>query len=149
MVKICGNSIVIPLSMIFRVCLVNGIYPSKWKKFNICPVHKKDSKNITKNYGPISLLPVFDKIFEKIIHDTLYNYLNCNHILNNSQSGFSKGDSCVAQLLAIVHNINKNLDVSLLRTPEVYFWICQKHSIKFGTKDSFLNLKRMVSKTVC
>ena len=31
--------------------------------------------------------------------------------------------------------------MSLLRTPAAYFWISQKHSIKFGTKDSFLNLK--------
>ena len=30
--------------------------------------------------------------------------------MNNSQSGFRKGDSCVAQLLAIVQNIHKNLD---------------------------------------
>ena len=36
-------------------------YPSKWKKSNVCPVDKKDSKNVVNNYSPISLLPVFDK----------------------------------------------------------------------------------------
>ena len=71
---------------------------------------KKDCKSLIKNYRPISLLPVFDKIFEKIIHDSLYDYFTSNQILNKSQSGFRKGDSCVAQLLAIVHNIHKHLD---------------------------------------
>ena len=46
MFKICGNSVVVPHSMIFKDCLSNGTYPSKWKKSNVCPVHKKDSKNI-------------------------------------------------------------------------------------------------------
>ena len=88
--------------MIYKDGLVNGTYPSKWKKSNVCPVHKNDSKNIVKNYQPMALLPVFDKIFEKILHDALYGYFN--KILNNSQPGFRKGDSCVAQLLAMVHN---------------------------------------------
>ena len=66
MVKICGNSIVVPLSIIFKDCLAKGLYPSKWKKSNVCPIHKKEGKNVVKNYRPISLLPVFDKIFEKI-----------------------------------------------------------------------------------
>ena len=58
-----------------------ALYPSKWKKSNVCPVHKKDSKNVVKHYRPISLLPVFDKMFEKILHDALYDYFNSNQIL--------------------------------------------------------------------
>ncbi len=110
MVKICGDSIVYPLLMIFKDCLNQGVYPSFWKKSNICPIHKKESKNLIKNYRPISLLPVFDKIFEKIIHDAMYNYFTSNDFFTKFQSGFKKGDSCVLQLLAIVHNIYKNLD---------------------------------------
>ena len=65
---------------------------------------------MVKNYRPISLLPVLDKIFEKVIHDSLYNYFTANQIITSVQSGFRKGDSCVSQLLAIVHNIHKDLD---------------------------------------
>ena len=43
--------------------LIKGIY--KWKKANVVPVHKKDSKHFLKNYRPISLLPICGKIFEK------------------------------------------------------------------------------------
>ena len=70
------------------------------------PVHNKDSKNVVRNYRSISLLTSFDKIFEKIFHDALYDYFNYNQILNNSQSGYRKDDSFVAQLLVIVHYIH-------------------------------------------
>ena len=59
---------------------------------------------------PISLFSVLDKIFEKIIYNTLYEYLLANAILTLFQSDFRKGDSCVSQLLAAVHNIYKHLD---------------------------------------
>ena len=73
-------------------------------------VHKKESKNILKNYRPISLLPVCGKIFEKCIYNSLYSYLESNDILSKSQSGFRKGDSCISQLLAITHEIYSNFD---------------------------------------
>ena len=37
-------------------------FPSEWKKANVVPIHKKGSKQILKNYWPISLLPVFGKL---------------------------------------------------------------------------------------
>ena len=110
MIKIFGCAIVPPLRMIFIDCLDKGVYPSKWKKSNVCPIHKKESKNLLKNYRLISVLPVLDKIFEKIIYNTLYEYLLANTILTPFQSGFRKGDSCVPQLQAVVHNILKHLD---------------------------------------
>ena len=45
------------------------IFPDTWKKVNIIRVHKKDNKNLIKNYRRISLLPIFRKIFEKVIYD--------------------------------------------------------------------------------
>ena len=73
-------------------------------------MHKKESKNILKNYRPISLLPVCGKIFEKCIYNSLYSYLESNNILSKFQSGFRKGDSCISQLLAITHEIYSNFD---------------------------------------
>ena len=79
----------------------------------MCPIHKKESKNLIKNYRPISLLPIFSKSFEKIIYDSLYRYITINKLLNSCQSGFQKGDSCVSQLLKNTHDIFKNLDSNL------------------------------------
>ena len=112
MIKICDSSIVTPLQIIFETCIKDGIFPGKWKMSNVCPIHKKDSKNKKENYRPISLLPILSKIFEKVLFDSLYDYFVTNKFLNPCQSGFIKGDSCVNQLLAITHEIHQNLDAN-------------------------------------
>ena len=63
MIKLCGKSVVNPLSMIFNNCIDTGTFPDIWKRSNIIPVHKKDDKQIVDNYRPVSLLPIFGKIF--------------------------------------------------------------------------------------
>ena len=40
-----------------------------WKNANVVPVHEKNHKNLKQNYRPISLLPIFGKILEKLIFD--------------------------------------------------------------------------------
>ena len=67
MLKICGNSIYKPLQLIFRSCIVNGKFPSEWKKANAVPVHKKGNKQTLENYRPVSLLPICGKIFKRLI----------------------------------------------------------------------------------
>ena len=63
-----------------------------------------------KNYRPISLLPIFGKIFQRVIFKELFNYFHKNELLTKCQSGFLPGDSCISQLLSIVHDINSSFD---------------------------------------
>ena len=70
MIKISDDALALPLIPIFENCIQNGIFLGIWKMTNIVPVHKKNSKNLKKNYRPISLLPIFGNILEKIIYDT-------------------------------------------------------------------------------
>ena len=44
MLKICRDSICVPLEMIFKQALLTGVFPSEWKKGNIVPIHKKGDK---------------------------------------------------------------------------------------------------------
>ena len=74
------------------------------------PVHKKNEKNLKGNYRPISLLPIFGKILEKLIYDSLYSHLVSSELLNPNQSGFRPGDSTVNQLISITHTIFKAFD---------------------------------------
>ena len=90
MIQLCGNSLTTPLSIIFQNALASGTFPDSWKKGNVFPVHKKASKQIIGNYRPISLLPIFGKIFEKIIHFfTFSNFFiiltRINYYLQNNQ----------------------------------------------------------------
>ena len=112
MIKICYISIVKPLLIIFNTCLRDGVFPFSWKKANIIPIHKKGVKNDINNYRSISILPICSKLFEKIIYNSLYKFLDNNNLLNIKQSGFRSGDSCNNQLLSITHNIFKSFDVN-------------------------------------
>ena len=113
MIKICGKSLCKPLEMIFKSCIKNGEYPSEWKKANVVPVHKKGDKQLLKNYRPISLLPIFEKIFERIIYNNIFEYLTTKKLISDNQSGSKPGDSCINQLLSITHEIYHSLDNGL------------------------------------
>ena len=110
MLKICDLAIIKPLSIIFRNCINNSTFPDLWKKSNICPIHKKGDKQIINNYRPVSLLPICGKIFERLIFNSLFEYLEKYKLLSAHQSGFQANDSRVYQLLSIVHNIYTAFD---------------------------------------
>jgi len=65
-----------------------GIYPERLKFSLIKPIYKSGDKSFPSNYRPISLLPVFSKIFEKVIYKGLFDHLNNNVILNEHEYGF-------------------------------------------------------------
>ena len=100
MVKICCQSLTLPLKIIFQHSLKKGKFPEIWKKENIVPAHEKEDKMLVKNYPSISLLPIFGKMFERVIYNSLFNYSQSNRLFTPSQSGFLPGDSCIAQLLS-------------------------------------------------
>ena len=51
MLKICDSPIIKPLTILFKNCISQGIFPDKWKKPNIWPIHKKGDKQIVNNYN--------------------------------------------------------------------------------------------------
>ena len=95
----CDESLVQPLSLIFRGCIDTGVYPDTWKKSNIVPVHKKGDKQIVSHYRPVSLVPICSKILEKVVFDSIIRFLNEKKLLSDTQCGFRPSDSCECQLL--------------------------------------------------
>ena len=75
MLKLCGDSICKPLVLIFKTCLRNGRFPLEWKKVNVVPIHNKGDKQTIKNYRPVSLLPICEKIFERLLYDTMFDFI--------------------------------------------------------------------------
>ena len=84
----CGESVALLLKLIFEAALNGGVFPGDWKKGNIVPVHKKDLKTMLINYRPISLLPIFAKIFEKIIFTSMFEYFIEKELFTVCQYGF-------------------------------------------------------------
>ena len=70
------------ISKSFETCLRHGLFPEIWKHANVVLVHKKNEKNLKGNYRPISLLPIFGKILEKLVYDSETKSKNCddNHV---------------------------------------------------------------------
>ena len=69
------------------------------------PGHKKNSRQIMKNYSPVSFLWICGKNFEKIIFDEIYEHLAVNKLLSDKRTGFHPGDSTINQLLSFTHDI--------------------------------------------
>ena len=110
MILLCDDSITVPLKLIFDQILATGIYPDSWKLANVTPIYKKGDKQNVKNYRPISLLPIFGKLFEKILVNQLYEYFTSNDLITKNQSGFRSGDSTSNQLTDLVNQIHKALE---------------------------------------
>ena len=72
-------------------------------------VTQKKDENILKNYRPVSLLSIVSKIFERVIYNSP-NYFHSKKPFTSSQSGFLPGDSCIAQQLSIIHEIQTAFD---------------------------------------
>ena len=84
--------------------------PNSWKKANVIPIHKKDSKDDMNNYRPVSILPSCSKLLEQVVFKHVYNFFHTNNLLTKHQSGFRPGDSTVNQLAYLYHVFSEALD---------------------------------------
>ena len=146
--KICDDSIKKPLSIIYKNCIKTGIYPNAWKKSNIVPVHKKGDKQIVNNYRPVSLLPIFGKVFEKILFNSIFEYLQENYLFCDNQSGFRPSNSCEHQLLSIVHDIYASFDCNQPTDVIGVFTDISKVFDRVWHKELIYKIKHIVTK-VC
>ena len=89
--------IILPLAYIINISFLTGEYPDLLKQVKVIPIHKGGSSQDINNYMPISLLSIFDKIIEKLIHKRLYTFLEAHNILY----GFQKNNSTVYALMQI------------------------------------------------
>ena len=142
MLKICDDSIVLPLRHIFTKCLEFQTFPTLWKRADILPVHKKQSRQLIKNYRPISLLPICEKIFEKLIFDYIYEHLCNNRLITPNQSGFRPSDSTINQLLSITHNIYEGFEMEPSRETRAVFLDISKAFDKVWHESLLFKLKR-------
>ena len=97
--------IIIPLAHIINMSFNTGAYPELLKIVKVIPIHEGSSTQEVNNFRPISLLSIFDKTMEKIMHKSLSHFLEENNILFKNQFGFRKNNSTV--LIEITEKIKK------------------------------------------
>ena len=104
-VKSVAQFISKPLSYVINCSFVKGIVPSKLKIARVVPVFKSGQRDIISNYRPISVLPCFSKLFEKLVFNRIYSFLDVNSILYKYQFGFLPGKNTSHAILSLVDHI--------------------------------------------
>ena len=108
--KLTSPSINSSLTYMFNKSLEKGEFPTQWKMARVTPIFKDGEKSAKNNYRPISVLPVLSRLFEKLVFNQLYQYLNENSLLSPGQFGFRALHSTTTALLEFTDDCYSCLD---------------------------------------
>ena len=109
LLSLIPDLIILPLAYIINMSFLTGVYPNLLKIVKVIPIHGGSTEDV-KNYRPISLLSIVDKIIEKLMHKRLYNFLLEHNVLYQNQFGFRKNNSTVFALAQITEMIKVSID---------------------------------------
>ena len=110
LVKKCTHLLQLPLTHIFNRSLETGYVPWQLKTAKVSPIYKSGQSDKFNNYRPISVLPTFSKLLEKIVNKRLISFMNSHNILYPFQFGFRKGHSTEHALIHTMSEIVNTLD---------------------------------------
>ena len=109
-VKLGSSSITKNLTILFNQSINGDIYPELFKVAKVIPLYKNDSPLTVSNYRPISLLPIFSKIFERLMYNRLISFINKYNIITPNQYGFQAQKSTELAINEICNNINNSFE---------------------------------------
>ena len=139
-IKSVIKSISKPLVSICNLSLSSGIFPDVMKIARVIPLYKAGEKDLFTNYRPVSLLPQFSKILEKIYYSRLDKFVSKHDILSNSQNGFRQNMSTNLALLELVEELTSSIDK---KNKTIGVFIDLKKA--FDTIDHYILLKKLDS----
>ena len=106
----CSAELARPLSCLFKLCFMQGVFPQQWKSASVIPIHKRNSKSDPTMYRPISLLSNISKVMETIVQMQLLSYLLKNNLLSDRQFGFRPHHSTADVLTILSQHWSNALD---------------------------------------
>ena len=110
MLKEIMPSIIEPVKHLFNLSLRTGFIPESYKCAKIIPIHKASEKDRFDNYRPISILPAFSKLLEKLVCYQVVNFLEKNNIFYEHQYGFRKNRDTTQPLVHLINKIYEGLN---------------------------------------
>ena len=110
LIQLCPDIFSNNLTTIYNRAIQTGVYPHDMKLAQVIALYKKGARHDPNNYRPISLLSIFDKIFETILSKRLISFLERNKILYCHQYGFRKFYSTLLALIEVTDLIKRFLD---------------------------------------
>ena len=94
-----------PLAHIVNLSLSHGIDPHDMKLAKIVPIFKNGNTKLFNNYRPISILPAFSKILEKIVCNRLLHFLETKIILYKPRHEFRKNHNTIHPIIHLLKDI--------------------------------------------
>lgn len=96
-----------PLLHLCNLSILNGVFPNELKIAKVIPIFKSGNVIDIANYRPVSVLPAFSKLFERIMYNRLIDFINKNNLLYKYQFGFRSNHSTAMALLLLVDRITE------------------------------------------
>ncbi len=103
LLKATINEIIDPLTHIINQSFETGIVPKDMKIAKVIPIYKSSDKSLLKNYRPISLLPAFSKIIEKLMFNKITTFFNSKNLFYEHQYGFRANHSTIHPILHLLN----------------------------------------------
>lgn len=137
-VKTITNVIIVPLTKIINHCIRQNLFPDALKLSKVIPIFKKGTRDNVTNYRPISLIPIFGKIFETALKNQISHYFEHNALFNTCQYGFRSNCSTTMA-------ISKLSDIVLkaFADKDLAFAVCLDLSKAFDSVSHSLLLKKL------
>jgi hypothetical protein len=94
-----------PLTHVLNLSLTQGFVPDCMKVARVIPLYKSGDAMQLSNYRPVSILPVFSKLLERLMYNRLISFINRHKILYKYQFGFRSNHSTNMALILLIDKI--------------------------------------------
>ena len=109
-IKRTFHSYLVPLSHVLNLSIIQGFFPDSLKLAKVVPLYKSGDTASLSNYRPVSVLPLFSKILERLLYNRILDFITKHKVLYNYQFGFRTNHSTNMALTILLDKIVSAID---------------------------------------
>ena len=137
-VKSTYQNFIVPITHVMNLSIINGVVLTELKAVQVVPIYKSGDRGLINNYRPVSVMPCFSKILEKLMYNRISNFIPKHSLLTDYQFGFMQKRSTNQALIVLLDKITAALD-----NGDIVLWVFLDFSKAFDTVDHHILLNKM------